>query len=81
MSRQTKSEAPLPSGHEIDPGVEAAPEVSEVDPRLHPQRPDFCGAEEVQELTFLRDQNRALIKLVGELKTENRRLRRRLDRR
>jgi hypothetical protein len=34
----------------------------------------FIGAEEVQELTFLRDQNKALIKLVGELKAENRRL-------
>ncbi len=41
----------------------------------------FVGAEEVQELTFLRDQNRALIRLVGELKAENGRLRRRLDRR
>jgi hypothetical protein len=38
----------------------------------------FVGAEEVQELTFLRDQNKALIKLVGELKVENRRLRKRL---
>jgi hypothetical protein len=27
----------------------------------------FIGAEEVRELTFLRDQNKALIKLVGEL--------------
>ncbi len=41
----------------------------------------FVGAEEVQELTFLRDQNKALIRMVGELKAENRRLRRRLDRR
>jgi len=38
----------------------------------------FIGAPEVQELTFLRDQNKALIKLVGELKAENRRLLRRL---
>jgi len=38
----------------------------------------FIGAEEVQELTFLRDQNRQLIKLVGELKAENRRLKKRL---
>jgi hypothetical protein len=35
----------------------------------------FVGAEEVQEIFFLRDQNRALIKLVAELKAENRRLR------
>ena len=32
----------------------------------------FIGAEEVQELTYLRDQNRAFIKLMGELKAENR---------
>ena len=38
----------------------------------------FIGAPEVQELTFLRDQNRSLIKLVAELKAENRRLLRRL---
>ena len=37
----------------------------------------FMGAEEVQEIFFLRDQNRALVKLVGELKAENRRLKRR----
>ena len=35
----------------------------------------FVGAEEVQALTFLRDQRRQLIKLVAELKPENRRLR------
>ena len=40
----------------------------------------FVGAEEVQEIFFLRDQNRALIKLVGELKAENRRLRKRIAR-
>ena len=34
----------------------------------------FVGAEEVQELTFLRDQNRQLVKLVDELKAENKRL-------
>ena len=34
----------------------------------------FVGAEEVQEIFYLRDQNRALIKLVAELKAENRRL-------
>ena len=34
----------------------------------------FVGAEEVQELVFLRDQNKALGKLVSELKAENRRL-------
>ena len=28
----------------------------------------FVSAEEVQEIVFLRDQNRSLIKLVGELK-------------
>jgi hypothetical protein len=39
----------------------------------------FVGAQEVQEIFFLRDQNRALIKLVGELKAENRRLLRRLE--
>ena len=38
----------------------------------------FVGAEEVQELTFLRDQRQQLIKLVGELKAENRRLRKRV---
>jgi len=40
----------------------------------------FVGAEEVQEIFYLRDQNRALIKLVSELKTENRRIRKRLER-
>jgi hypothetical protein len=38
----------------------------------------FVGAGEVQEIFFLRDQNRALIKMVAELKAENRRFRRRL---
>ena len=38
----------------------------------------FIGAPEVEELTFLRDQNNQLIKLVGELKAENKRLRKRL---
>ena len=38
----------------------------------------FVGAQEVQEIFFLRDQNRALIKLVGELKAENRRLQKKL---
>src|SRR5690349_6960504 len=38
----------------------------------------FVGAEEVEELVFLRDQNKALVKLVGELKAENRRLRKSL---
>jgi hypothetical protein len=41
----------------------------------------FIGAPEVQELTFLRDQRRQLIKLVGELKSENRRLKKRLAKR
>jgi len=36
----------------------------------------FVGAEEVEELIYLRDQNRQLIKLIAELKVENRRLRR-----
>jgi hypothetical protein len=35
----------------------------------------FVGAP---ELTYLRDQNRALIKLVGELKRENKQLKKRL---
>ena len=39
----------------------------------------FIGAEEVEEIFFLRDQNRALIKFVAELKAENRRLRRQLE--
>ena len=39
----------------------------------------FCGAEEVEELIQLWDQRRQLIKLIEELKIENRRLRRRLD--
>jgi hypothetical protein len=30
----------------------------------------FVGAEEVQEILYLRDQNQALIKLVAELKAE-----------
>jgi len=41
----------------------------------------FVGAEEVEELIFLRDQRRQLIKLVPELKAENRRLRKRLAKR
>ena len=36
----------------------------------------FVGAPEVAELTYLRDENRALRKLVAELKRENRRLKR-----
>jgi hypothetical protein len=40
----------------------------------------FVGADEVKELIYLRDQNRQLIKLVAELKAENRRLRKRLGR-
>jgi hypothetical protein len=39
----------------------------------------FVGAPEVQELTYLRDQNRQLIKFVAELKAENRRLQKRLS--
>jgi hypothetical protein len=39
----------------------------------------FVGAEEVQEIFFLRDQNKALIKLLSELKAENKRLRKRLS--
>jgi hypothetical protein len=35
----------------------------------------FIGAEEVQEIFYLRHQNASLIKLVTELKAENRRLR------
>lgn len=38
----------------------------------------FVGAEEGKEIFFLRDQNRSLIKLLGELKAENRRLHERL---
>jgi hypothetical protein len=40
----------------------------------------FVGASEVRELTYLRDQNRALVKLIAELKAENRRLTKRLER-
>jgi len=39
----------------------------------------FVGAEEAQEIFFLRDQNRALVKLVAELKAENRRLAKRWE--
>jgi hypothetical protein len=38
----------------------------------------FVGAEEVKELVYLRDRNRQFIKLVAELKAENRCLRKRL---
>ncbi len=38
----------------------------------------FMGAPEVEELIYLRDQNKALPRLVGELKAENRRLLKRL---
>jgi hypothetical protein len=38
----------------------------------------FCGAEEVEELIQLRDQRRQLIRLIAELKAENRRLRKRI---
>jgi hypothetical protein len=38
----------------------------------------FIGAEDVHDLTFLRDQNKALIKLVGELNHEIAGLKRRL---
>ncbi len=39
----------------------------------------FVGAQEVQEIFNLRDQNRALIKLIAELKADKRRLAKRLD--
>jgi lysyl-tRNA synthetase class I len=38
----------------------------------------FVGAEEVQELTLLRDQQKQLLKVIAELKAENRRLKRKL---
>jgi hypothetical protein len=38
----------------------------------------FVGAEDVAEIFFLRDQNKALVKLVAELKADNRRLKKRL---
>jgi hypothetical protein len=38
----------------------------------------FIGASEVEELTYLRDERRQLIKLIKELKTENRRLQKKL---
>jgi hypothetical protein len=41
----------------------------------------FIGAPEVQELTFLRDRNRQLMKLMAEVKAENKRLKRRLEKR
>jgi hypothetical protein len=50
-------------------------------PRHHTgahQSATFVGAPEVQEIFLLRDQNRSLIKLVAELKADNRQLRRRL---
>ncbi len=81
MSRQAKSKAPLPSGYEIDPVWKRLQRYPKwIRDYIHNVQ-TFCGAEEVTELTYLRDQNRALIRLVGELQTENRRLRRRLDRR
>jgi len=39
----------------------------------------FVGAPEVEELIYLRDQNKQLIKLVAELKAENRRLSRKIQ--
>jgi hypothetical protein len=39
----------------------------------------FVGAPEVEELTFLRDQNKQLSKLVAELKAENKLLKARLQ--
>jgi hypothetical protein len=38
----------------------------------------FVGAEEVEELTFLRDQNCQLIQLIRELKAENARLKKKV---
>lgn len=38
----------------------------------------FVGAEEAEKLTFLRDQNRQLIKSIAELKADKRRLKTRL---
>jgi hypothetical protein len=40
----------------------------------------FVGAQEVEELTFLRDQNCQLIQLIRELKAENARLKKRVNR-
>jgi hypothetical protein len=39
----------------------------------------FVGAEEVEQLTQLRDERRQLIRLIAELKAENRRLKKRLN--
>jgi hypothetical protein len=41
----------------------------------------FVGAQEVQEIFYLRYQNRSLIKMVAELKGENRRLAKQLAKR
>lgn len=41
----------------------------------------FVGAPEVQELTFLRDQNRQLMKMIAGVKAENKRLKRRVEKR
>jgi hypothetical protein len=41
----------------------------------------FVGAEEVEELMFLRDERRMLAKLIAEQKAEIRRLRKRLEKR
>jgi hypothetical protein len=42
-------------------------------------RVQHVGAEEVEELIQLRNERRQLIKLIAELKAENRRLRHRLE--
>jgi hypothetical protein len=40
----------------------------------------FVGAPEIEELMLLRDERRQLVKLIAELKAENRRLQKRLKR-
>ncbi len=52
---------------------------AEVGAGKSPPRRYVCGAQEVQEIFYLRDQNRALIKSIAELKADKRRLAKRLD--
>jgi hypothetical protein len=62
---------------EADSGIrsrQSAPLAPDYIMQVH----SFVGAEEIEQFVFLRDPNKAQVKLIGELKAENLRLRKRL---
>jgi hypothetical protein len=70
--------APLPDGLQPDPVWKRLEKYPKWIRDYIRNVQTFIGAPEVAELTFLREQNKALIRLVRELKAESQRLQRRL---